>query len=91
MIGLDKSIVENGERAIDCRMDSTGPASDCPEILFPYGDGEMAVRVREFDWSITAIGSIAAWPQSLRTAVAVMMDSLLPQVMLWGAEGGHDL
>ncbi len=47
----------------------------------------MAARVRDFDWAATALGSIAVWPQSLRTAVDLMLASPLPMVMLWGDDG----
>ena len=28
-------------------------------------DGEMARRIREFDWGSTSMGPVAGWPQSL--------------------------
>lgn len=58
-----------------------------PAARFPAGSGEMARRVREFDWSATALGPIAGWPQRLKTAVELMLDSPLPMVMLWGVDG----
>ena len=47
----------------------------------------MAMRLREFDWSATAIGPILTWPQSLKTAVELMLASPTPMVMMWGADG----
>jgi PAS domain S-box-containing protein len=51
---------------------------------FPAGDGEMRERVRAFDWSATDLGPIDGWPQSLKTAVELMMATPLPIVMVWG-------
>ncbi|HEY4113347.1 MAG TPA: PAS domain S-box protein, partial [Rhizomicrobium sp.] len=49
--------------------------------------GEMAERVRAFDWTTTPLGPIADWPQSLKTAVGIVLLSPVPLVMLWGEEG----
>jgi len=49
--------------------------------------GEMAARVRAFDWTKTPLGPIAGWPQSLKTAVGMVLLSPVPIVMLWGEDG----
>ena len=54
---------------------------------FPSDGGEMERLIREYDWSSTSLGSIASWPQSLRTAVNIVLHSPTPLVMLWGPEG----
>jgi PAS domain S-box-containing protein len=56
----------------------------CP---FPAGGGEMGALIRGFDWSRTSLGSIAGWPQSLKTAVNIVLRSPVPLVMLWGRDG----
>ena len=43
--------------------------------------------IAERDWSATPLGPIAGWPQSLRTALGMVLSSPLPIVMLWGDEG----
>src|SRR5215469_3443319 len=48
--------------------------------------GEMARRIREMDWSLTALGSSATWPQSLRLSVAIILASGFPMAMRWGPE-----
>ena len=50
-------------------------------------DGEMAERIRAFDWSRTELGSLDAWPRSLGSSVQLMLASPLPMVMLWGRPG----
>ena len=47
--------------------------------------GEMAGRIREFDWSTTALGPIDQWSGSLRAAVQMLLASPVPLVMLWGS------
>ncbi len=49
--------------------------------------GEMAARIREFDWSPTDLGPFNQWPPSLRTAVQFLLASPVPLVMLWGRLG----
>jgi PAS domain S-box-containing protein len=45
---------------------------------------EMQDRLRSFDWSRTELGPMAAWPQSLRIAVSICMDSRFPMFVWWG-------
>lgn len=49
--------------------------------------GEMAQRIRAFDWSATALGPIDQWPCSLSSAVQMLLASPMPMVMLWGPAG----
>src|SRR5579872_2355898 len=53
--------------------------------LFPNG-GELGRLIREHDWSSTPLGSIEVWPQSLRTAVSMVLYSDFPMIVLWGPE-----
>ena len=41
----------------------------------PVTRGEMAERVRAFDWSTTPLGPMDQWPQSLRTVVNILLSS----------------
>ncbi len=47
----------------------------------------MGALIRAFDWSRTPLGPIAKWPQSLKTAVDIVLGSPVPLVMLWGRDG----
>ncbi|OUL96495.1 hybrid sensor histidine kinase/response regulator [Paraburkholderia hospita] len=49
--------------------------------------GEMAQRIRKFDWSGTSLGPIDQWSKSLRAAVQMLLASPVPLVMLWGRAG----
>jgi PAS domain S-box-containing protein len=46
----------------------------------------MAEHIRAFDWSTTPLGPLAGWPGSLRTLVAMMLESELPIALGWGPE-----
>ncbi|RON24499.1 hybrid sensor histidine kinase/response regulator [Pseudomonas brassicacearum] len=50
-------------------------------------NGEMAGRIRAFDWGQTELGSLDTWPASLCSTVQLMLASPLPMVMLWGRAG----
>src|SRR5438309_2433881 len=50
------------------------------------GTGAMAERMRSFDWSNTPIGPVEFWPQSLMTAVRIMLSSRYAMWMAWGPE-----
>ncbi len=46
----------------------------------------MGARMRALDWSGTAIGDPATWPQSLRTVVRILLTSRFAMWMAWGEE-----
>src|SRR5690348_11884179 len=48
------------------------------------GGGEMGALARETDWSRTAVGPVERWPQSLRTAVSMVLESKFPMLICWG-------
>ncbi|WP_144151340.1 response regulator [Paraburkholderia sp. BCC1885] len=53
----------------------------------PGWKGEMAERIRAYDWSATELNAIDEWQQSLVAAVQFVLGSPLPLVMLWGQQG----
>jgi signal transduction histidine kinase/DNA-binding response OmpR family regulator len=53
---------------------------------FLSGGGEMGARMRAFDWKSTPLGPPQAWPQSLKTAVRIMLTSRQPIWIGWGDE-----
>lgn len=48
------------------------------------GGGEMGLLMRSMDWSTTDLGSFENWPQSLRTAVSICLNSRFPILIWWG-------
>ncbi|WP_295847511.1 PAS domain-containing protein [Tardiphaga sp.] len=53
---------------------------------FLAGGGEMGDRMRAFDWGATPIGVTSQWPQSLRTALRIMLNTNHPMFIFWGPE-----
>lgn len=48
--------------------------------------GELADRVREFDWGSTPLGPLTGWPQSLRTVTDTMLGSGHGMCLVWGPD-----
>ncbi len=51
------------------------------------GAGALGNLVTVHDWASTPLGPLHSWPQSLRTAVGIVLHSPVPIVMLWGVDG----
>ncbi len=50
------------------------------------GGGEMGALMRALDWSSTAVGPVERWPQSLKTAVSMLLESRFPMYIAWGRD-----
>jgi PAS domain S-box-containing protein len=53
---------------------------------FLAGGGEMGALTRAYDWSATPLGKPETWPQSLRTAVRILLNTNHPMFIWWGPE-----
>jgi signal transduction histidine kinase len=51
-----------------------------------FGTGEMADRIRAFDWSSTSVGPIEEWEDTLLTNVNVILASRDAMFLFWGDE-----
>ncbi len=49
-------------------------------------ENEMVGRMRDFDWSQTPVGPVESWPQSLKTAVRIVLNSRYPMFVWWGRD-----
>ncbi|KAI8820677.1 uncharacterized protein EV422DRAFT_595751 [Fimicolochytrium jonesii] len=67
---------------IPARPDNDG----APVERLVAGGGIMGDLLRELDWTNSPLGPIALWPQSLRTAVSLVLASPLPMSIWWGPE-----
>jgi signal transduction histidine kinase len=45
----------------------------------------MGELMRSIDWSKTEVGAEAHWPQSLRTALSILLETRFPMYIAWGA------
>ncbi|MEZ6030229.1 MAG: PAS domain-containing protein [Hyphomonadaceae bacterium] len=57
-----------------------------PLSTFLAGGGEAGALARSFDWTQTPIGAPETWPEALRTALAVCLNSSIPSAVYWGEE-----
>jgi signal transduction histidine kinase/serine phosphatase RsbU (regulator of sigma subunit)/CheY-like chemotaxis protein len=48
--------------------------------------GAMGELIARTDWADTPIGDYDTWPQSLRTALSVCLESRFPMLIWWGPE-----
>lgn len=67
-------------RLVECQRDAR-------DYAFLVGGGDCAALIADLDWSGTPLGPITGWPQSLKTATALLLRSPVPMVMLWGVDG----
>lgn len=56
------------------------------EHPFLSGGGQMGARMREHDWASTSLGAAETWPQSLRSAVSICLNSPVLGAVLWGPD-----
>ncbi len=55
-------------------------------VLSRIAGGEMAERVRAFDWSSTPLGPIENWSPALRMATDMILATNFPMALRWGPE-----
>jgi PAS domain S-box-containing protein len=68
-------------------MPTNVPVSDSTPRIDPLaGGGEMGALMRSIDWSRTAVGPVEGWPQSLRTALSILLETGFPMYIAWGPD-----
>jgi signal transduction histidine kinase len=67
-------------------FDPAPAKDDDPHLTFLTGGGELGDLIRAHDWSVTTLGPARAWPQSLKTAVGIMLTSRQPIWIGWGPQ-----
>jgi PAS domain-containing protein len=60
-------------------------ASD-PSHYYLADRGQMGALIMARDWSASPLGPLESWPQSLKTAVDLMLGSRQPVYIAWGPE-----
>jgi signal transduction histidine kinase len=56
------------------------------DLDFLAGGGELGRRMRALDWSATPLGPPATWPQSLRSALSILLPSKAQIALFWGPD-----
>ena len=68
---------------VDSRSNVGNPTS---EPAFLRGGGEMGAIIQAHDWSKSPIGAPQTWPQPLRTAIRVLLNTGHPMYVWWGPD-----
>ncbi|HEV7265302.1 MAG TPA: PAS domain S-box protein [Falsiroseomonas sp.] len=56
------------------------------DLRFFAGGGKLGALIRAHDWSTTPLGQPESWPQSLRSALSICLQSSFPTAIYWGPE-----
>ncbi|HEY4009193.1 MAG TPA: ATP-binding protein [Acidobacteriaceae bacterium] len=51
-----------------------------------FGEGEMADRTRDYEWSRTPVGPVETWPDALLITVNIILSSRHPMLLMWGPD-----
>ena len=63
------------------------PATPTPsDLSFLSGGGELGDLIRAHDWARSSLGPAAHWPQTLRTALRLILNSGHPMYIWWGPD-----
>ena len=57
-----------------------------PVKTFLAGGGDAGALIRAFDWAATPLGPPEEWPDSLRTALGVCLNSTIASAVYWGPD-----
>ena len=53
-------------------------------LTFLAGGGETGERIRRMDWSDTPLGHPSGWPEVLKLALSLALNSSFPKCIVWG-------
>lgn len=57
-----------------------------PSCEFLAGGGEMGALMRAHDWTRSPLGQPEQWPDALKMAVSICLNSRFPMLLWWGPE-----
>lgn len=55
-------------------------------MYFLSGNDKMSRLIREKNWDEVGLGEPKSWPQQLKTACSIMLNSRFPMIIWWGKE-----
>ena len=67
-------------------MDQQGEKGAPLAADWVVGGGEMGALIRAKRWADTPLGPIESWPQSLRSAVSILVPSKAQIILFWGPD-----
>jgi PAS domain S-box-containing protein len=62
----------------------TTTRTNAVDVDFLSGGGDMGARIRAYPWAASALGPPTIWPQSLRTALRILLTTNHPIFLFWG-------
>jgi hypothetical protein len=65
---------------------SRSSPSASPAATWLAGGGELGALIRTLDWAATPLGPVERWPQSLRSAVSILLPSRAQICLFWGPD-----
>ena len=68
---------------VETRQNAAGLSAS---LAFLNGGGEMGVLIRTHDWSSSPLGPPENWPQPLRTAMRLLLNTGHPMYIWWGPD-----
>ena len=74
----------------DVQSDGGLPRPDLAEVgdlVHLNGGGQMGALMRAHDWSTSSLGAPDTWPQALRTAARLLLNTGHPMYIFWGRDG----
>jgi hypothetical protein len=80
---LEIIMISNGE-IVDLQPVAGKNQSASAQFMFLAGGSEMAGRIRAYNWQQSPLGPIEDWPQSLRTAISLILNTQHPMWVGWG-------
>ena len=87
---LSRDLLPTVETLIEQRGSASAAAgadrTDTASSQWMLGGGEMGEFMRSTDWRKTPLGPTENWPQSLRTAVSICLNSKFALLVWWGPE-----
>ncbi len=70
----------------DVRLKTALAANESLGLDFLAGGGEMGGKMRAYDWAASPLGPAQLWPQSLKTAIRILLSSRYAMWMAWGPD-----
>lgn len=56
------------------------------QLPFLQGDSELCELIRNKDWSLTSLKAIVNWPEALKSATGIALNSGFPIAIYWGED-----
>ncbi|MCD0278006.1 PAS domain-containing protein [Xanthomonas melonis] len=69
-----------------CHVSTVHPVVAPSGLEFLSGGGVMGATIRAHDWAATPLGAPQTWPQSLRSALSMVLNARLLGAVLWGPQ-----